>query len=174
MEAAILLGDLQRFLEAAVIELEHHVGIHLDEAAIAVPGEAGVAADRGKAFDGDVIEAEVEHRVHHAGHRGAGARTDRYEQRIGGIAEPLARDRLDMGDAVGDFGLHAVGEAAALLIIDRAHRGADREAGRHRQADRGHAIEIGTLAAEQILVALAAVGHIPAEAVHILRHAKPF
>jgi hypothetical protein len=135
MEAAILLGDLQRFLEAAMIELEHHIRVHLDEAAIAVPGEALVAADRGEADNGRVVEAEVEHRVHHARHRRARAGTDRDEQRIGGVAECLAGDPLDMGDAVGDFGLHAIGEDAALIIIDRAHRGADRETGRHRQAD---------------------------------------
>jgi hypothetical protein len=42
VDALVLLGDLQRFLERAVIELEHDVRIHLDEAAVAVPGEAGV------------------------------------------------------------------------------------------------------------------------------------
>jgi hypothetical protein len=40
VDALVLLGDLQRFLERAVIEAEHDVGVHLDEAAIAVPGEA--------------------------------------------------------------------------------------------------------------------------------------
>jgi hypothetical protein len=34
---------LQDVLELAVVHLEHHIGIHLDEAAIAVPGETLVA-----------------------------------------------------------------------------------------------------------------------------------
>ena len=40
MDALVLLGDLERLLERAVIEAQDDVGIHLDEAAIAVPGEA--------------------------------------------------------------------------------------------------------------------------------------
>ncbi len=92
--------------------------------------------------------------------RGAGA--DRDEQRIGGVAELLAGDALDMGDAGGDFGLQALGEGLALVIIDaRTSAVRDGEAGRDRQADRGHAVEIGALAAEQVLVALAAVATHP-------------
>ncbi len=53
--ALVFLGDLQRFLERAMIEPEHDIGIHLDEAAIAVPGEAGVAGGFGKAAHGLVI-----------------------------------------------------------------------------------------------------------------------
>jgi hypothetical protein len=89
-EAIILLGDLQRFLEAAVIEPEHDVRIHLDEAAIAVPGEAIIARGGGEADHRRVVEAEVEDGVHHARHRHARAGADRDEQRIGGVAELLA------------------------------------------------------------------------------------
>jgi hypothetical protein len=80
VDALVLLGDLQRFLERAVIEAEHDVGIHLDEAAIAVPGEARVAGRGGEALDAGVVEAEVEDRVHHAGHGDAGAGADGDEQ----------------------------------------------------------------------------------------------
>ena len=64
---------LEDVLEDAVVDAENDVGIHLDEAAIAVVGEAGIAGARGEPFDGAVVEAEVEDRVHHARHRGAGA-----------------------------------------------------------------------------------------------------
>src|SRR3546814_10330521 len=74
-----------------------HVRIHLDEAAVAVPREPRVARDGGKAFDGLVVEAKVQHRVHHARHRHARPRAHRHQQRIAGIAECLARHRLDMG-----------------------------------------------------------------------------
>ena len=63
-------------------EVEDDVAVHLDEAAVAVPGEALVAGlTRQAGYDG-VIEAEVEHGVHHARHRGAGAGAHRNEQRI--------------------------------------------------------------------------------------------
>ena len=113
MDALVLLGDLQRLLEGAVIEAEDDIGIHLDEAAIAVPGEAGVARRGGEAAHGLVVEAEVEDGVHHPRHRHARARADRDEQRIGGVAEALAGHLLDMGDPLGDLGGERVAEAGA-------------------------------------------------------------
>ena len=43
MDAEILLAQFQRLLEVVVPDIEHDVGVHLDEAAVAVPGEAFVA-----------------------------------------------------------------------------------------------------------------------------------
>ena len=56
-----------------MLDAQHDVGIHLDEAAIAVIGEAAVPARLRQTFDGLIVEAEIEHRVHHARHRRAGA-----------------------------------------------------------------------------------------------------
>ena len=68
LETFVILQDL---LEQLVVEAEHHVGIHLDEAAIGVVGKAPVARARRQALDGLIVEPEIEHRIHHAGHRGA-------------------------------------------------------------------------------------------------------
>ena len=43
--------------------------VHHDEAAVGVIGEARVFRFRGKAFDGFVVESEVEDGLHHTGHR---------------------------------------------------------------------------------------------------------
>ena len=166
-EAVILLGDLQRFLEGAVIQLQDDIGIHLDEAAIAVPGETLIARLLRQPLDRLVVEAEVQHRVHHARHRHARARADRDQQRVFGIAEALFRHRLDMRDAIGDFVAQFLRKLLAILIIAGAHRGRDGEARRHRQPDRGHLGQVRALAAKQILVPLAAVRNAAAEAVHI-------
>ena len=166
-QALVLLGDLQRFLERAVIELQHHVRIHLDEAAVAVPSEARVSARGGQPLDRRVVEPQVEHRVHHPRHRGAGARADRDEQGIALVAEFLAGDPFDMRDAVGDLVPQAFGEGAALVVIAGAHLGRDGEARRHGQADAGHAIEVGALAAQQILVALPPIRDAAAEAIDV-------
>jgi hypothetical protein len=169
-EALVFLGDLQRFLERAVIEFEDDVGVHLDEAAIAVPGEPCVFGGLREALDGLVVEAEIEDGVHHSRHRCAGAGADRDEQRVCGIAEGLAGDGLDVREAGGDLVAQRLRELAALLVIDRAEIGRDREARRDRQADRRHLGEVRALAAEQVLVALAAIRNTAAEAVHILGH----
>ncbi|MCY1172797.1 hypothetical protein D9M73_129410 [compost metagenome] len=168
--AAIFLGDFQRFLERIMIEFEHHVRIHLDEAAIAVPREARIAAGGGEAFDRLVVEAEIEHRVHHAGHRRARAGADRDEQRVGRVAEALAGHAFDMGDASRDFVAQALRELAAFIIIDRAKFGRDGEAGRHRQADRSHLGKVRAFAAQEIAVSLAPVRNAAAEPIHVLRH----
>ena len=166
-EAVILLGDLQRFLERAVIQLEDDIGIHLDEAAIAVPGKTLVARLLGQPLDGGVVEAEVQHRVHHARHRHPRARADRDQQRVFRVAEALFRHRLDMRDAVGHLVAQFLRKLLAILVIAGAHRGRDGEARRHRQPDRGHLGQVRALAPEQVLVPLAAVRNAAAEAVHI-------
>jgi hypothetical protein len=71
-----------------------------------------------------------------------------------------------MRDASGNFSADAIGEAFATGIVERADRRRDGEAGRDRQADRGHFGEVRALAAKQSLVAVAAVGNAAAEAVH--------
>ena len=72
-------------------------GVHLDEAAVAVVGEAGIAGLGGEALDRFVVEPEVEDGLEHARHRAGRARTDGYEERILGIAELLADGLLELG-----------------------------------------------------------------------------
>ena len=72
-DAAVLLVELEDLLEIVVLHAKHDVTVHLDEAAIAVIGEARVAAARRKPQDGFVVETQVQHGIHHAGHRHAGA-----------------------------------------------------------------------------------------------------
>ena len=89
-------------LVGALLHAEDDVAVHLDEAAVAVPREARVAGLGRQRLDGLVVEAEVEDRVHHAGHRVAGAGADRHQQRVLQVAELLAGLLLERGDA----GLH--------------------------------------------------------------------
>jgi hypothetical protein len=70
-----------------VVDAHDHIGIHLDEAAVAVIGKALVAGAGGQGLDRFIVEAEIEHRVHHARHRGARAGAHRQQQRVFRIAE---------------------------------------------------------------------------------------
>ena len=94
-----LLVVVEHFLEMLVADAEHDVGIHGDEAPIAVIGEAPVAGFLRQRLDGLVVEAEIEHGVHHARHRGARAGAHRDEQRVGLVAERLAGDACRPGPA---------------------------------------------------------------------------
>ena len=103
---------LQQLLEGAVLDAEHDIAIHLDEAPIAVVGEASIAAHPREAIGRLVVEAQVEDGVHHAGHRRTGARADGDQQRVVRVAEAGARDPLDIGEASLDLRIEACGQRA--------------------------------------------------------------
>ena len=65
---------------------EHHVAVHLDEAAVEVEGEAAVAGAARDAVSDGLVQAEVEDGVHHAGHGDRGA--DRTETNRGSEGAP--------------------------------------------------------------------------------------
>ena len=163
----VLVEDL---LEMVVLDVEHHVGIHGDEAAVGIVGEALVARALGERLDGDVVEAEIEHRVHHAGHGGAGAGADGNQQRIGGIAEGAAGELADVGERLLDLAFELLRIGAAVVVVIGADFRGDGEARRHRQAQIGHLGQIRPLAAEQVLHPRLALGLTVPEGIDPLRH----
>ncbi len=166
--AAVVLVLVEDVFEMMVLDAEHDVRIHLDEAAIAVIGEARIARQLGQARDGLVVEPEIEHRVHHAGHRGASTRAHRDQQRLLGRAELGADRTLDRGQGGRDLVLQRIGIAPVVAVIIGADLGRDREARRHRQAEMAHLGQIGALAAQEIAHVRAPLGLAVAEAIHPL------
>ena len=149
--ALAVLVVFENVLEIVAVDVEHDIGIHLNEAAVAVVGEALVARAFRQGLDRTVVEPEVEDRVHHAGHRGARAGPHREEERICIVAEDAARlaahfrdGRIDLGLEVGRIGLPVGVEIGA-------HFRGDREARRHRQAEKRHLVQIGALPAQKVL-----------------------
>ncbi len=158
----VLVEDL---LEQVVLQAEHHVRVHLDEAAVAVEGEAAVAGEACQALHRVVVQAEVQHRVHHARHGRPRPGADRDQERVLRIAEPLSRKRLDLGQAALDLRREVLRIGLAVgVIVDAGLRG-DGEAGGHGQAQRAHLGEVGPLAAEQVLHRGVAVRAAPAEGI---------
>ena len=95
-------------LVLALLDAHDDVAIHLDEAAVAIPGEALVLGRGDQRQHGLVVQAQVQDRVHHAGHRVPRAGADGDQQRHGGlVAELGAHDLLDEGHAVLEPGLRA-------------------------------------------------------------------
>ena len=171
---AIFLGNLQCILERMMVQPQHHIGIHLDEAAIAIPRKTGIARGSCKTFHGHIVKAQVEDRIHHPRHRHPRTRTHRDEQWIGRIAKAFAGHAFDMRDALCNLIGQAIGKGLAIGVICGADLGGDRKAWGHRQANRGHAVKVRALAAEEVLVPLALVINAAAEAIHILGHALSF
>jgi hypothetical protein len=167
--AALVLEVLEALLEEVVVDVENHVRVHLDEAAIGIVGEAPVGAGC-QGLDGLVVEAEIEDGVHHPRHRGAGARADRDEKRVVGIAEIAAGEGRNLLQRSGDVVLEAIGIALAVLVIKGADFGGNGEARRDRQSEIGHFSQIGALAAQKIAHFSASFGLPVAKAVNPLRH----
>ena len=158
-------------LEQVAVDVEHDMAVHLDEAAIGIVGEALVGAGRDH-FDGLVVEAEVEDRVHHAGHRGAGAGAHRNQKRVLLVAEGVADELAHLGDGFLDLLLQIVRVLAVVRIEIGADLGGDGEAGRNRQAEVGHLVEVGALAAEKVPHFCVAVGLAAAEGINPFSHEK--
>jgi len=168
--ALVLFVQLEDLFQVMVLDAEHHVAEHLDEAPVAVVGEARVAGLPRQADHRVVVEPQVEHRIHHPRHRGAGAGAHRDQQRIAGIAKAGANPLLDPAQGGRDFFLQIGGIGPSVGEIGVADLGGDGEAGRHRQTQGRHLGQIGALAAEQIAHLGAAVRLAAAELVDPLRH----
>ena len=154
----------------ALLHSHDHVAVHLDETAVAIPGEALVVRRLDERLHGLVVEAKVQDRVHHARHGIArpGAHCDQ-QRHILGVAEPCPHDPLHIGDAVFDLGLERRRISALVRIEVGANLGRDRESGRDRQADPGHFREVGAFAAKERLHVPSAVGFAGAEGIDVTR-----
>ena len=149
-DATAKLQLLEFVLEQPVINLHHDIGIHLDEAAIAVIGKALVIGAPGQPRNRVVIQPEIEHRIHHPRHRGARTRAHRDQKRVFRVSEAGTGLGLDPRHRVGHLPTKRFGIGAVIVVIAGAHLGRDGETRRHRQADPAHLRQVGAFAAKQI------------------------
>jgi hypothetical protein len=118
-------------LEALRIDPVDDLAEHLDQSSVGVECEPPVPGPRRQTLGRRIVEAEVEDRVHHSGHRDGRARTDRDEQWIVRVAEPPAGSFLQSSHVLRDLTLEALRQLFRRQI--RATRvGRDREPSRHR------------------------------------------
>ena len=103
-----LLADALAFRGLDAFGLFHdHVGVHHDQPAVGVIDEARVVGRLDHALGGLLVQADVEDRLHHAGHGLARARAHGDQQRVVRVAELLAHDLLDVLQARGNLGVEA-------------------------------------------------------------------
>ena len=148
--ALTLLVDVEQFLEVLMADAEHDVGIHRDEAAIAVEGKAPIAGLLRQRHHGLVVEAEIEHGVHHARHRGARAGAHRDQQRIVFVAENLAGDLADLRQRLDDLALQFFRILLLVGVVVGADFRRDGEARRHRKTEARHFGQTCALATQQV------------------------
>ena len=146
-------NDLEGFVifVGTLLDVHDHVAVHLDKAAVAIPGEAVVAGGAGEGEDGFVVEAEVEDGVHHAGHGVACAGADGDEERqFCFVAELAAHDFFHVGDGGFGLGFKVFGVGLFVFVVVGADFGGDGEAWRNGESDAGHFGEAGAFAAEEV------------------------
>ena len=125
--------------------------IHLHEATISVIGKAFVPCRSRQAGDRAAIQAQVENRLHHPGHRPSRARAHADQQRIFCVSELFARHSLEALQICGDLPRQFPRMLAIMLEVIVAGYGRDGKPGRDRQADARHLCETGALAPQQVL-----------------------
>jgi hypothetical protein len=142
-------------LEEVLGDAQHDAGIHLDEAAVAVPGEAGIASEGSHASHSLVIETEVEDGVHHARHRKLGARTHRDQEWTSRIAQTAVQRIFHEAQLSVHFLHQPCRQGLVIEVIFVAGIGCDREPRGHTDTTGRHFGKPGTFAAECAAHALA-------------------
>ena len=170
--SAVFLELGEGVLEAVAVDAVHDAAVHLDQAAVGVVGEARVARRAREARGGFVVQAEVEDRVHHPGHRDGGARAHRDEERILGVSEALARLLLEGAHVPVDLLVEPVRELAACGHVPTAGVRRDREAGRNGNPELRHLGQADALAAQQAAPALRGLVEVVDESGRGHGHAK--
>ena len=139
----------ERALEPVPVDAVNDLAVHLDQAPVRVVGEPRVPCRRSLTLDGNIIQAQVQDRVHHPRHRHGGTGPHRDEQRVKGVAEPLPRLLLERRDVLADLVVEALGHVLATRHVGAARIGRDCEPGRHRHPERRHLGQADPLAAEE-------------------------
>ena len=65
MVALVVIDDVRKFL---IVGAQHHIGVHVDEAAVGVVGEPAIPGLPGKALDNVVVHPQVQDGIHHPRH----------------------------------------------------------------------------------------------------------
>mmetsp|Transcript_69500 Transcript_69500/g.199313 ORF Transcript_69500/g.199313 Transcript_69500/m.199313 type:complete len:316 (-) Transcript_69500:59-1006(-) len=163
------LGTVQQLLKVRQVHTEHHVGVHLNEAPVAVERETPVARPLRQALHCAIIQSQVQDSIHHARHGGACPGANRHQQWVIRVSELLACPGLHQRQSRAHLAQELRGVALALLVPVRAHLGGEGEARRHRQPNTSHLREVRSLAAQQIFHVRASICLALAEIVNPLR-----
>src|SRR5207253_8420415 len=129
------LRHIEMLVEDFAADLEDHVAEHRDEAPVAVPREAIVVGAPGETFHGRIVKTEIEHGLHHARHRHAGAGADRDEQRTVRVAKDRARRLLELREVCEGFVPKSLRKLTIRSVVMRPGLRGDREPWRDGNAE---------------------------------------
>jgi hypothetical protein len=143
----------ERLLEAVTVDAVDDLAVHLDQPSVGVEGKTRVAGGSAETFDGDVVQAEVQDRVHHSRHRDRRARADGDEERVSLVAEALGGALLEGRNVLVDLGVDTGRDLTTAGEVGAARLRRDREAVGHRDAELCHLGEADSLPSEELAAA---------------------
>jgi hypothetical protein len=132
--------------------VEHHVAIHGEEAAVGVEHEALVHAAADQGLDDGIRQAQIEDGVHHPRHGPGGAGAHGDQQGIVGIAEALARPLFEEGEMLLHLPLQAFRIGTIVVLEVSTDLGGDREPWRDGDPEPAHLGQPRSLAPQQTLL----------------------
>ena len=155
---------------------QHDAGEHLAKAPVVVARESSVAGLSGECRLADIVDAQVQNRVHHAGHAHRRPRAHGHQERSNGAAQLPLRYRFDVRDAGTHRVQHRLGQCAAVAEVFAAGVGRQHESGWHRKAERTHARHAPRLAPDDLAIRQAgAIEHQPQRSrAHAVAHSSRF
>ena len=115
-----------------------------------------------KAVDRLVVQAKVQNRVHHAGHRHGSAGTNGNKKRIFSVANTLADALLEVEAVLLNGVERAFRPRVIRVCIFHAGLAGNGKARRHGQTNKSHFGEVRTLAAKDVLHILVAFSNVVA------------
>ena len=172
LDAETRLRSVELGVEDLAPHAEDDVAEHHDEAPVAVPREALVTRARRQSLDGRVVQAEIENRLHHPGHRHAGARADRHQQWALGIAEAGVHGALEPLEVLERLVPELFRPLVPGPVVVGPGLRRHREARRDGDTQVGHFRELTALTAQEVPHHGGAFGAAPTEEVDVLSHRR--
>ena len=131
-------------------DAHHHIAIHLLKPPIAVPGKARIAGFRGQCRHGDIIETKIEHRIHHARHRGPRTGAHRDQKRVFSVTQHKSHIVGQSLHCRINFVSQPVRKSPLMRIVESANIASHGKTRGHAQAHAAHFSQIGSFATQQL------------------------
>ena len=163
LRLGFLLLPIEDRFEIVLLHVQHYTAVHLDEAAVAIVGEARIVGSGFHRFDGLVIQPQVQDGIHHARHGEFRAGAHAHQQRVRGVAEFLAHAVFQFPQRLDHLLVNLGRNAVPVLEVDVAYLCRDGETRRHRQIGQAHFGKPGAFAAQRVLHLSIAIGSSLAE-----------
>ena len=133
------------------LHTQYYVTIHLNETTVWVPCETSVTSLTDNTSNNFIVQTKVQDSIHHTRHRSASTWTYRNQQRIFDITELWVHQSFNVCNSLFYFflqeGYYVIFTCFVIFVTNVS---SDCETRRHRNTDKVHFSQVGTLTTKQI------------------------